>query len=218
MLWSCISLWICCCFLSASFTLVYWAAVMSMLPALFLYFSQSWIWFWDLVPNSLVGQRERNAESNLHAHVRNFLRFQEFAYYCVTSLYTWHHIPLKVNVWDTYAFCHCCAVAYIGSLIWLGKSILVLKLQQKASTRHVYEGKDVFVWLPTAFRKIICYEALPFWLQRYHWAIAINVRRLLHPKLKGFTPWVLSIGPDRLVYMLDCEHMMFHVRTCRGEV
>lgn len=136
---------------------------------------------------------------------------REFAYYCVMSLYTWHHIPLKVHVWDTYAFCHCCAVAYIGSLIWLGKSILVLKLQQKASTRHVYEGKDVFVWLSTAFRKIICYEALPFWLQRYHWAISINVRRLLHPELKGFTPWVLSIGPDIHVglwtYDVSCVHM-----------
>ena len=37
-----------------------------------------------------------------------------------------------------------------------------LKPEQKASVRHVYEGKDVFVWLPTGFRKRICYEVLPF--------------------------------------------------------
>ena len=52
------------------------------------------------------------------------------------------------------------AVAY--SLSRLGKSELKLKSEQKASIRHVYDGKDVFVWLPTGFGKSICYEVLPF--------------------------------------------------------
>ena len=52
------------------------------------------------------------------------------------------------------------AVAY--SLSRLGKSELKLKPEQRASINHVYEGKDVFVWLPTGFGKSICYEALPF--------------------------------------------------------
>ena len=53
-----------------------------------------------------------------------------------------------------------CAVAY--SLSWLEKLDLELKPEQKESIRHIYKGKDVFVWLPTGFRKSICYEALPF--------------------------------------------------------
>ena len=36
---------------------------------------------------------------------------------------------------------------------------LVLKKEQVSA---VYEGRDVFVWLPTGFGKSICYELLPF--------------------------------------------------------
>ena len=50
------------------------------------------------------------------------------------------------------------AMAY--SLSWLGKSELKLKPEQKASMKHVYEYKDVFMRLPTGFTKSICYEAL----------------------------------------------------------
>ena len=51
-----------------------------------------------------------------------------------------------------------CAVAYSWNR--LGNSDLELKLEQKTSIRHIYEGKDVFVWLPTGFGKSICYETL----------------------------------------------------------
>ncbi len=37
-----------------------------------------------------------------------------------------------------------------------------LKPEQMEAIRHVYEGKDAFVWLPTGFGKSICYEVLPF--------------------------------------------------------
>ena len=44
----------------------------------------------------------------------------------------------------------------------LATPCMVLKPEQRASIKAVYEGKDVFVWLPTGFGKSVCYEALPF--------------------------------------------------------
>ena len=37
-----------------------------------------------------------------------------------------------------------------------------MKEEQKRPVRAVYEGKDVFVCLPTGFGKSICYQVLPF--------------------------------------------------------
>ena len=34
--------------------------------------------------------------------------------------------------------------------------------QQVDAVRHVYIGKEVFLWLPTGFGKSVCYELLPF--------------------------------------------------------
>ena len=39
---------------------------------------------------------------------------------------------------------------------------MTLKLEQKACVSFIYEGKDIFLWLPTGFGKSICYEVLPF--------------------------------------------------------
>ena len=39
---------------------------------------------------------------------------------------------------------------------------LGLKEEQLKATRAVYEGKNVFVWLPTGFGKSLCYQAIPF--------------------------------------------------------
>ena len=56
---------------------------------------------------------------------------------------------------------------------------LTLKPEQRQSVRHVYEGKDVFVWLPTGFDKSLCYEMLPFILdvKRATADSALSVRR-----------------------------------------
>jgi ATP-dependent DNA helicase RecQ len=38
--------------------------------------------------------------------------------------------------------------------------------EQRACIKSVYDGKDVFLWLPTGFGKFLCYEVLPFVLGR----------------------------------------------------
>ena len=40
--------------------------------------------------------------------------------------------------------------------------ILEHKEEQLSSVKAVYEGNDVFVWLPTGFGKSLCYQILPF--------------------------------------------------------
>ena len=37
---------------------------------------------------------------------------------------------------------------------------MMLKPQQWESVKCMYKGKDVFLWLPTGFGKLICYEVL----------------------------------------------------------
>ena len=44
----------------------------------------------------------------------------------------------------------------------VGCSSLSLKPEQKECIKYIFDGKDVFVWLPTGFGKSICYEVLPF--------------------------------------------------------
>ena len=44
----------------------------------------------------------------------------------------------------------------------IGKPGIILKEEQRSVVRHIYYGKDVFLWLPTGFGKSICYEVLPF--------------------------------------------------------
>ena len=39
---------------------------------------------------------------------------------------------------------------------------IVLKPEQLQAVHHMYDGRDVFLWLPTGFGKSIRYEVLPF--------------------------------------------------------
>ena len=48
------------------------------------------------------------------------------------------------------------------ALCAIGKEGLKLKTEQLQAIRHVYDGSDVFLWLPTGFGKSVCYETLPF--------------------------------------------------------
>ena len=52
--------------------------------------------------------------------------------------------------------------AVLYGLLRVGKPEITLKPQQLEAIRHIYEGRDVFLWLPTGFGKSVCYEVLPF--------------------------------------------------------
>ena len=52
------------------------------------------------------------------------------------------------------------AIAY--SLDKLGIPDIALKEEQQEAVKAIYEGKDVFVLLPTSFGKSLCYQVLPF--------------------------------------------------------
>ena len=43
----------------------------------------------------------------------------------------------------------------------IGKEGFMLKSEQLEAIKCIYDGKDVFLWLPTGFGKSICYETSP---------------------------------------------------------
>ena len=50
----------------------------------------------------------------------------------------------------------------VYALARVGYSSMSLKPEQKECIKCIFDGKDVFVWLPTGVGKSICYEVLPF--------------------------------------------------------
>lgn len=52
------------------------------------------------------------------------------------------------------------ALSYALSCV--GKKALVLKEKQVETLRHLYDGSDVFLWVPTGYGKSLCYQALPY--------------------------------------------------------
>ena len=50
----------------------------------------------------------------------------------------------------------------------LGLSELILKEEWKLAIFSLFSGRDVFVWLPTGFRKSICFQMLSFMFDRRH--------------------------------------------------
>ncbi len=48
------------------------------------------------------------------------------------------------------------------ALSCLKKQELVLKDKQLEALRYLYEGSDVFLWVPTGYGKSLCFQTLPF--------------------------------------------------------
>ena len=42
------------------------------------------------------------------------------------------------------------------------ENVSSLKPEQRSSMEAIYDGRDVFVWLPTGYGKSLCYQVLPF--------------------------------------------------------
>ena len=55
------------------------------------------------------------------------------------------------------------AVSY--ALKQLQMSRVSLKPEQRSSMEAIYDGHDVFMWLPTGYGKSLCFQALPFLME-----------------------------------------------------
>ena len=54
------------------------------------------------------------------------------------------------------------SAAFSYALSCVGKQDLLSKDKQVEMLRHLYNGSDVFLWVPTGYGKSLCYQVLPF--------------------------------------------------------
>ena len=111
-------------------------------------------------------------EYPLFAHARKPPRFHGVSYTIVYEplIFTvyWRIAPKHVRLelipraWQDFdkvlKFALCC----------IGKGDFTLKAEQLDAIKCIYDGTDVFLWLPTGFGKSICYETLPFVFNYMH--------------------------------------------------
>ena len=96
------------------------------------------------------------------------------------------------------------AEALTYALSKLGKSEFLLKEEQKLAIYSLFSGRDVFVWLPTGFRKSICFQMLPFMFDRRHTWLGSISNTIKQKRLKfcigscdveGVTNWRAKRAP-----------------------
>ena len=93
----------------------------------------------------------------------------------------------------------------------LGTPDLVLKPEQRTAINAVYNGRDVFVWLPTGFGKSLCFHTLPFVFD-YKLALTdVSAVLVITPLIEQIADCddELTIGP---------AHYVRHVRISRGKI
>ena len=54
------------------------------------------------------------------------------------------------------------AVACALSCVKRDRFVLIDKPKQAEAIKFIYDGEDVFLWLPTGYGKSVCYQVLPF--------------------------------------------------------
>ena len=106
------------------------------------------------------------------AHARNFPRNLGnsviLVFFRVTITYK-RHICILCAAISVMAACDnkfSSALAY--ALGKLGVPNITPKTEQRSSIEAIYRGKDVFMWLPTGFRKSLCFHMLPFVMDYKH--------------------------------------------------
>ena len=57
--------------------------------------------------------------------------------------------------------CHSCCQSFAECLLRPFQANISFKAEQRSSMEAVYNGHDVFMWLPTDYWKSLCYQALP---------------------------------------------------------
>ena len=134
-------------------------------------------------PGSL-GEGEKRAWYLLFAHALNYSTFQSFwispgtsVLFDVTIQLAERNGSFVLRSW-TSRLCFC-----------------DLKDEQTACVKAIYEGKDVFFWLPTGFGKSMCYEVLPFvfWQARKrdrptgYWSLTKTKQERIHVERGSFT-------------------------------
>ena len=99
------------------------------------------------------------------------------------------------------------AISY--GLVQLGAPEIALKEEQKKAILAVYEGKDVFVSLPTGFGKSICFQILPFVFDHKGGGnhavvvvsplIALMIDQVQSLRCKGVKAFIISSGTRDIV-------------------
>ena len=61
---------------------------------------------------------------------------------------------------------------FVGTMAYalsaLKLEVLVLKDKHLEATQLIYKSKDIFLWMPTVYSRVICFQTLPFLL---HWKL-----------------------------------------------